>query len=94
MREYLVEVYVSGDGAAAAVRAAGDRAREGSEQLRAEGTAVRYVRAIFLPEDETCFHVFEAASAEAVQDAAARAGFPSPRIVQALEMSEDERSEL
>ena len=92
MREYLVEVYVPRNGAAAAVRAAGDRARESAEQLSVEGTAVRYVRAIFVAEDETCFYVFEADSAEAVQGAAAHAGFPSPRIVQALEMFEDERS--
>ena len=92
MCEYLVEVYVPRDGAAAAVRAAGDRARESAAQLSVEGTAVRYVRAIFVPEDDTCFHVFEADSADAVQAAAAHAGFPSPRIVQALEMVEDERS--
>jgi Protein of unknown function (DUF4242) len=85
MREYLVEVYVPRNGAAS-VRAAAARARDSAEQLSVEGTAVRYVRAIFVPDDETCFHLFEANSAEAVQAAGARAEFPASRIVQALGM--------
>jgi hypothetical protein len=35
---------------------------------------VRFVRSVFIPEDETCLCVYEAASAEDVRDAARRAG--------------------
>jgi hypothetical protein len=83
MREYLVEVYVPRSGAAD-VREAAARARATAEQLSGEGTAVGYVRAIFVPEDETCFHVFTAVSQEAVRAASERAGFPAQRIVQTV----------
>ncbi len=43
-------------------------------ELVREGTPVRYVRMTFLPDDETCFHIFEAASEEAVGEACRRAG--------------------
>jgi hypothetical protein len=85
MREYLVEVYTPRNGAAGVDEAAA-RCRETAEQLSGEGMAVRYIRAIFVPEDETCFHVFEAASQEAVRAAIERAEFPAPRIVQAVGM--------
>ena len=46
---------------------------------------VRYVRTTFLPDDETCFHVFEAAAEEAVREICRRAGIDSARIVPAVE---------
>jgi hypothetical protein len=48
------------------------------------GTPIRYVRSIFIPEDETCFHVFESSSKEAGVAAADRAAFAFPRIAEAL----------
>jgi hypothetical protein len=50
-----------------------------------EGTRVRYVRMTFLPDDETCFHIFEAASKAAVVEACRRAGIGSGRIITAVE---------
>jgi hypothetical protein len=84
MPSYLVETYASKLRVNEA-RAAGRRARAAAEQLSQEGTRVRYVRTTFLPEDETCFHVFEAASEEAVGEACRRAGIAAGRIAPAME---------
>jgi len=59
--------------------------RAGAEQLSREGTPVHYVRTTSVPNDETCFHVFESAGKEAVGEVCRRAGIGSARIVQALE---------
>ena len=50
------------------------RARAACEALTREGTHVRFLRSIFVPEDEACFHLYEAASADAVREAAMQAG--------------------
>lgn len=84
MSRYLVETHIPRARAQEA-RAAGRRAGDVAEQLVREGVAVSYVRTTFLPDDETCFHVFEAASVEAVGEACRRAGVRSPRIVVAVE---------
>ena len=81
---YLVEAYVPRLGVQEA-RAAGGRARAAAKRLSREGIAVRYVRTTFLPDDETCFHIFEAASEEAVGEVCRRAGIRSGRIVPAVE---------
>jgi len=81
---YLVEIYVPGTQALDA-RAAGRRARSAARQLSREGLSVRYVRTTLVPGDETCFHVFEAASHGAVAEACRLAGLETPRIVPAVE---------
>ena len=81
---YLVEVYVPRSGVQEA-RAAGGRARAAAKRLSREGIAVRYVRTTFLPDDETCFHIFESASEDAVGEVCRRAGIRSGRIVPAVE---------
>lgn len=81
MPEYLVELYVPRTGAQDVHTAAG-RARAAAEELTREGTPVRYLRFIFLPEDETCFHLFDGPSADAVRLASERAGLSPERIVQ------------
>jgi hypothetical protein len=91
MHEYLVEVYAPRNGAAG-VRHAAARARDSAQQLSDEGIPTRYMRAIFVPEDETCFHVFEAVSLEAVRAAIGRAELPAHRIVQAVGTHPDARS--
>ncbi len=86
MNEFLVEVYAND---AAGVRDAAARACESAKKVSREGVPVRYVRAIFVPDDETCFHVFEAGSTEAVRAASERAAFPAARIVQVLDVQPD-----
>jgi hypothetical protein len=80
MQSYLVEAYVprrDEDACRAAVR----RAQAIAEQLSRDGTSVRYVRSLFVAEDETCFHVFEGASAEAVAEVSRKADLTYARIV-------------
>ena len=50
------------------------RARTAADQLRGDGAAVRFLRSIFVPEDDSCFFLYEAESRELVHRAAAAAG--------------------
>jgi hypothetical protein len=81
---YLVETYVPSPQPRDA-RAAGRRARAAARKVSRRGVSVRYVRTTLVPGDETCFHVFEAASHDAVAEVCRLAGIESPRIVPAVE---------
>ncbi len=59
-------------------------AREASLQLTEEGRPIRFVRAVFVPEDETCIHVYEAACANDVREAARRARLPFKDVVETV----------
>jgi hypothetical protein len=74
--EFLVELYVS--------RANGCRVQHAADALTRAGTALRCVRTIFVPEDETCFLLFEAASVDDVRDAARNAEITLARISEAV----------
>jgi hypothetical protein len=52
--------------------------------MRRDGIAVRYLRPILVPEDETCFHLFESPSAEVVSELSRRVGLSYERIVEAI----------
>jgi hypothetical protein len=80
MTSWLIEGYAPGSASMAEVKT---RARDAAAELTLAGTHIRYLRTIFVREDETCFHVFEAASAETVREAAERAGLSAYRIVEA-----------
>ncbi len=60
MTHYLVELYLSRV-AAGDLSAVAGRAREA-----VEGTELRYLRTIYLPEDEVCFHHFDGESEPAL----------------------------
>ena len=79
MTEYLVELYRSRNDVQAAADD-GERARQAAQALSRHGTSVQLVRSIFVPEDETCFLLYEAASADAVRAALALAGLPSDEV--------------
>lgn len=83
MTEFLAELYVSRSDISA-LGSKKERARLGAEELTREGTPVRYVCSIFVPEDETCFFLYEGASADAVLAAAQRAGLPVERVAKVL----------
>jgi hypothetical protein len=84
MPRYLVETYVSRTHAHDA-RTAGQRVRAAARQVSQAGEPVRYVRTTLLPGDETCFHVFDAVSENAVAEVCRLAWLGTPRIVRAIE---------
>jgi uncharacterized protein DUF4242 len=91
MPEFVVELYVARTDATA-IRAAARRARLAAQELTVLGTPVRYLRSIFIPEDETCFLLYEAASHDAVRVAVARAHLPSERIAEVVPEPNQPRS--
>jgi hypothetical protein len=66
--------------------ASGDAASLGAAVERA-GTAVRWVRSVYVPERDTCLLVFEAPTAEAVERASRRAGLTYDRITEGGEIA-------
>lgn len=80
MPTYLIEAYLPAPHTQSA-RAAGRRARAAAAEMSRAGTAVRYLRTAFLPDDETCFHLFEAVSADAVAEVGRRAEIDRARVV-------------
>lgn len=83
MAEFLVEHYLARNDISA-VASRSERARRAAAELTRDGTPVRYLCCIFVPEDETCFYLYEAASAEPVRDAALRAGLAVERVTEAI----------
>jgi hypothetical protein len=45
---------------------------------------VRFLRSVFVPEDETCFYLYEAASVDDVREAARRAALPFATVVESI----------
>jgi hypothetical protein len=56
------------------------RARAGAEEMSREGAAVRFLRSIFVPEDQICFFLYEGDSIETVGEAGRRAELHIERI--------------
>jgi hypothetical protein len=82
MTRFLVEVYApKSEDLVEAVA----RAREATEGMRLGGLPIHHVEAILVPADELSFHLFEASSAEVVQEASQRAGLLHARIVEAVQ---------
>jgi hypothetical protein len=78
---YLVEAYVAG-GDLADLQ---DRVRAAAVVMNDEGHVVRYLRSVLVRADETCFHLFDAASEDVVAEVARRAELRYERIVEAEE---------
>jgi hypothetical protein len=78
MRTFLVETYLS--------RGNAGGFDETVARLRAAAAGgVRYLRSTFVPEDETCFHVLEGPSMQAIAVVSERAELSPIRIVEAQE---------
>jgi len=80
-RVFLVETYLSKLDTDGALGIA-ERAVVAAEDLRGAGMPVRYVQSIFIPADETCFHIFEARSEADARTAASRAGIDFERVLE------------
>jgi hypothetical protein len=52
--------------------------------MQLEGFRIRFVRSIFVPEDEACLQVYEATSAADVHIAASRAAIEVERLTEAI----------
>lgn len=85
MHTYLVERYLTGIPLPDVIAAA-TRASSAADELRAEGTPVRYLDSTFVPEEESCFCTFEAADAEIVRSVNDQAGFTYARIMPAVRL--------
>jgi hypothetical protein len=81
--EFVVELYLS-RGDTAAVERHAQRTRRAARELSREGTPVRYLRSIFVPEDETCLVLLQAGSADVAREAARRAALPFERLTEAI----------
>jgi hypothetical protein len=87
MASYLLEGYSPVDPEARA--RALSRIRVAAHAMAKQGLAVRHVRTILVPGDETSFHLVEAPSLTAVEELVQAAGLSSVRIVEALDVATD-----
>lgn len=88
MPSYFVETYLSRT-SAGELAACEQRARSAARELTQEETRVRFDRSINIPEDETCFFVFEAATSGDAALAAERARLNAIRIVEVFSSEPD-----
>ncbi len=90
MPGYLVETFLPRD-AAVERQARERRARAAVDAMARSGARVRFVGSIHVPEDETCFYTFEAASGAEVAVVAQRAGLEALRVVEAVTSEAEEQ---
>jgi histidinol-phosphate/aromatic aminotransferase/cobyric acid decarboxylase-like protein len=88
---YTVELRLP-DAGWADVQEAAARARQATEQMRREGKRVRFLRSIFVPEDDACFFLYEGPSEQSVRAAARRAKLGVRRVDAALRLDGEETS--
>jgi hypothetical protein len=86
---YLVEVYRA-NFRADELSGVGGRARTAADELTRQGTPVRFLGSIAVPDDEMCFYLYEAASSTVVGEASRRASISFERVVEAVRFGWDE----
>jgi hypothetical protein len=82
VRTFVIESYLSRD-YPEELEAASRRLRASVEARTPGGDPIRYLRSVFVPDDEVCFHFVEAPSEEVVATIVARAAISPERIVEA-----------
>jgi hypothetical protein len=80
---FIVESYWPGVTADAFGKAVA-RAEGAAKQIAAEGTPVRHLDSILVPQDEAVFHLFEGYSAEVVEQVGRRARLRFARVVRCV----------
>ena len=80
MTRFLIEAYTPASVEIAKVET---RAQRAADSLAEGGADVQYLGAIFVPEDEMCLHLLDAASVDVARDLVQRAGISPDRIVEA-----------
>ena len=89
MPTYLVETYLARS--QSSERAAREsRAYAAAKELTEARTRVRFDRSIYVPEDETCFFIFDAPSRSDAALAAQRAELRPIRVVEAVSSRKEE----
>ena len=89
MPSYIVERHLSRF-TSEQLAAAAALAKSTTSQMTREGTPVRYLRSFFVPGEDKCYCLFEAASPGVVQQANDRAGLPVERISEALHVAAED----
>lgn len=84
LQRYLVELERPEEGWARLPQTVAT-ARETAATLRAEGVPVRFLRSVYVPEDDTCFFLYEGPSPGAVLEGARRFA-AAARVAAAVEL--------
>lgn len=87
LRRYLIELRPPDTGWAQVSQIA-ERARLAARELRAAGTPVRFLRSVYVPEDDACYLLYEAPSEASLREALTAAGLTATRIASALPLTE------
>ena len=92
LARYLVELRPPQNGFED-IQLLGARSRAASEILSNNGTRVRLLRSVFIPEDGTCFLIFEGSSREAVLHACRRAAIDLEQITGSIGLTPTQEEE-
>jgi len=65
-----------------------ERVRQAAERLSLAGVSVRHVRSLYIADEETALHLFEAEDQTAVEQALRDAGLEADRIGPVIEMAD------
>ena len=84
LTRYLVELSDS-ESLLEGVQALAGRARRAAAQVTQEGTRVRFLRVVFVPDDGSCFLLYEAESEQAINKAIASGEIRVRRVARTLE---------
>lgn len=79
MRRFLIEAYTPAGSALADIDV---RARRAAAESAGTDSQARFLRPIFIPEDETCFYLLDASSSDAAIEAMRRAGVSPQRVTE------------